>query len=167
VLTLRSEAASDTSFLAELFAERAAPMLRLGGLPEAQVEQLVAMQHRAQTLAYQTQFPAGRFQIVELQGVPIGRLVEADTSETDIHIVDIALVATRQRLGIGSALVQDVQARQIERRGRVRAQAARDNSASRALFARLGFAESDGANPAYVDLLWPSPTVPQRDWRGG
>ncbi len=151
---LRAETAEDAPFLAGLFAARAAAVLRAAGLAQAQVAQLVAMQHQAQTGSYRAAFPGARFLIVEQDGTPVGRLVE-DDEPGGVHVVDIALLPERQGRGIGAALIADLQRRQAERGGYVRAQAAADNARSRAMFARLGFTATQPPAAIDLELTWP------------
>ena len=151
-LSLRPETPADAPFLAALFASRAAPMLRMAGLPEPQVEQLVALQHRAQTASYRAAFPDARFLIVE-QGSPVGRLVEHD-EPGGAYVVDIALLPQRQGQGLGSALVRELQARQAALGLGVRARVAAGNGASRAMFRKLGFVESGADQAGDLTLTW-------------
>ena len=57
-------------------------------------------QFHAQTVSYREQFPAAAFDIIELDGEPIGRMV-VDRPGDQMHLVDIAIVPERARPGAG------------------------------------------------------------------
>ena len=57
------------------------------------------LQFRAQTMTYRAQFPQARFDIIELAGIPMGRIV-VDRPGTMVHIVDQALSPPYRNLGI-------------------------------------------------------------------
>ena len=156
-LTLRLEQPPDAAALERLAFDRVAPMLRLTGLPEIEVRRLADIQHRARAQAYRGQFPQGRNWIVEVDGVFAGRLLEADEA-CGVYIVDVALLPERRGRGLGRALVAALQAAQASRGAGVRARAALDNVASRALFASLGFAQAAGGQAGVdVELVWAPP----------
>ena len=153
-LTLRLEQPRDAKDLERLSFDRIAPMLRLAGLPELDVHRLADLQHRARDRAYRGQFPQGRNWIVEVDGVFAGRLLAAD-EPGGVYIVDIALLTERRAEGLGRALVAAVQAAQASRGEGVRARAALDNPASRALFAGLAFRQTGiGEAGVDVELVW-------------
>ena len=64
-------------------------------------------QFRGQNTSYRANYPDARFEIVEHDGAPVGRIVTARTPDA-VLIVDIALIAAFRRRGIGASLVNDV-----------------------------------------------------------
>lgn len=152
-MALRPETPGDQPFLKALFAaSRAAPLL-MAGLPRAQVDGLLDMQHRGQTMSYASLYPNGRFRIVELDGAPVGRLVEDDEADA-IYVVDIAIAPEAQRHGLARALIGDVQARAAARGLGVRAQVSHDNAASAALFTACGFVSHGQAGEFQDQFNW-------------
>jgi len=63
------ERPQDDAFLFELFVSHAGRPLRQGGLPDAAVAQLMAIQYRAQTGAYRAQFSDAVYSVIESDGV--------------------------------------------------------------------------------------------------
>src|ERR1700730_6481918 len=97
VVRLRREREEDQAFRFRLFCD-ARPDLALLPLATEVRDQLMTMQIRAQTRCYRAQGPAARFDIVEPEGTPIGRIV-VDRPGTAIHIVDQALSPPFRNLG--------------------------------------------------------------------
>jgi ribosomal protein S18 acetylase RimI-like enzyme len=154
MLRLRPEREDDLAFRFRLFCD-ARPDLALLPLPPAAREQIVTMQFRAQTMSYRAAFPAARFDIIELEGAPIGRIV-VDRSGTAVHIVDQALSPQFRNLGIGSTIMRSLM-REAERAGRaLRLQVASDNAAALRLYLRLGFVPLEAA-PSHAMLEWRAP----------
>ncbi len=153
---LRSATAEDAPFQLMLFCAHTGAALRLGGLPEAMIENLLGMQYRSRANSYRNQFPQARWSIIEAADGPIGELIEHD--ETDaIYVVDIALLPDQQRRGIGSALVRALMAAGAARGG-VRALVMIGNEPSRRMFRGLGFAETWDNRAANVEFRWRPPT---------
>ena len=109
MITLRPAVADDEEFLFELYAATRAGELALGQWDAAQAAAFLQLQFRAQQQSYHQQFPAAATQIVLADGVAIGRLI-TDRSAAEILLVDISLLAAWQGRGIGTALIQALQA---------------------------------------------------------
>ena len=154
---LRPATPEDAPFQLTLFCAHNGDMLRLGGLPEAMIENLLAMQYRSRANSYRNQFPQARWSIVEAADGPIGELIEHDEADA-IYVVDIALLPDQQRRGIGSALMRALMATGAARGG-VRALVLISNQASRRMFRGLGFAETCDDGAANVELRWRPPAV--------
>jgi ribosomal protein S18 acetylase RimI-like enzyme len=151
MLRLRPEREDDLAFRFRLFCD-ARPDFAVLPLAAAVREQLMTMQFRAQTMTYRAQFPAARFDIIELEGAPIGRIV-VDRSGTAVHIVDQALSPPLRNLGIGSTIMRALMD-EAERAGLpLRLQVASDNAAALRLYLRLGFVPL-GAGPSHAMLEW-------------
>ncbi|MGI8570140.1 MAG: GNAT family N-acetyltransferase [Methylocella sp.] len=70
-------------------------------------ERLMRQQFAGQSASYRAQYPDARFEIVERDGAPAGRIVTARTLDA-VLIVDIALIDSWRRRGIGASLVNGV-----------------------------------------------------------
>jgi ribosomal protein S18 acetylase RimI-like enzyme len=152
ILRLRPEREEDHAFRFRLFCD-ARPDLALLPLPAAAREQLVTMQFRAQTMSYRAQFPAARFDIIELEESPIGRIA-VDRPGAVIHIVDQALSPSFRNLGIGSAIMRALMG-EAERAGLpLRLQVASDNAAALRLYLRLGFVPGGASGAFHTTLEW-------------
>jgi ribosomal protein S18 acetylase RimI-like enzyme len=153
---LRPERLEDEPFLRRLFDVSRVPDFRAAGLADAQIDTLMGLQFRAQTGSYRAQFPHGRFWIVELDGAPVGRLVEDDQPGV-VYVVDIAVLPAHQGRGIAAALVGELQQAGVRERHGVTAKVLATNTASLRLFGKLGFVvAADDAAP-YLDLAWRPP----------
>ena len=152
VLRLRPEREEDQAFRFRLFCD-ARPDLALLPLATEVRDQLMTMQFRAQTLSYRAQAPAARFDIMELEGTPIGRIV-VDRPGTMIHIVDQALSPPFRNLGIGSAIMRALMGEAEQAGLPLRLQVASDNAAALRLYLRLGFVPAGGAGAFHTMLEW-------------
>ncbi|WP_448956395.1 N-acetyltransferase family protein [Labrys neptuniae] len=152
VVYLRQAQEEDAPFLLDLFRAHTSNRLRLGGLHEEMIEQLVAMQYRARTQSFRSQFPDARWSVVEMAGAPIGELIVAEEPGA-LYVVDIALAPGRQQRGIGSALMRSVMAAGAARGG-VRAMVITGNEASLRMFRRLGFDRTAFDDGVYLEWRW-------------
>lgn len=141
-LQLRPESADDHGF-AEALIGACSPLA--GVLPPAMIEQQAAFQiagHRAQ-------HPQAEAMIIAIAGMPCGRLV-IDPSTASIggaHLVDIAVHPEWQGQGIGRAVLAAWCAQADATGLRLTLEVLADNPA-RELYARLGFVELAGDDPA-------------------
>ncbi len=149
---LRAEQADDHAFLSALF--RSHMGLELAGLPvdAATREALLGMQFNAQTLTYRGNFPHARFDIVEAEDRPIGRLVVDSGGDTGC-IVDFALMPDWQRRGLGSAILAAMLERFVPLGRPVRCKVLMHNQASVRMCHRVGF-QQISQNPPFLQLEW-------------
>jgi ribosomal protein S18 acetylase RimI-like enzyme len=102
-------------------------------------EAFVRMQFDAQDSFYRQHYPETTFDIVSLDGVPIGRLY-VDRREDEIRIIDIALLPQYRGRGIGTALLTPILDEADREAKRVSIHVEHENPARR-LYDRLGFVE--------------------------
>jgi RimJ/RimL family protein N-acetyltransferase len=152
MLRLRPEQDTDDAFRFILFCQSRPTELVLPTFEPAAREQLMRIQHRGQAMSYRANFPGARFDIIELEGAAIGRLV-ADYGGRDIAIVDWAITPEMRGRGIGTAIMQAIvqEARQANRQ--IRLNVMSGNAAALRLYLRLGF-EPVGTIPFYTELMW-------------
>jgi GNAT superfamily N-acetyltransferase len=74
------------------------------GWTETQVDAFVAVQYEAQSRHYGACFPDAEHSVVLVDGTAAGRLL-VERSESAVHIVDISLLPSFRRAGVGGALV--------------------------------------------------------------
>jgi RimJ/RimL family protein N-acetyltransferase len=153
-LRLRPEQEEDRDFRFRLFVDSRLPefaLLRQQVGPAA-YDQIMQMQFHAQTVTYRAQFPEARFDIIELDDRPIGRIV-VDRPLTMVHIVDQAVVPAERNRGIGTAIMQAL----MDEAGRiglpVRLKVASSNDPSMRLYLRLGFVPIETA-PLFIEMEW-------------
>jgi ribosomal protein S18 acetylase RimI-like enzyme len=157
-LRLRPERDEDQPFRHGLFcdsrpAEFALLQQQLGS--EA-FDQLMLFQFQAQTMSYRASFPQARFDIIELDDAPIGRIV-VDRPGSLIHIVDQAVVPAMRNRGIGTAIMQALMDEAARDRLPVRLKVASSNDPSMRLYQRLGFVSID-VDPFYIEMEWQAPS---------
>lgn len=136
---LRPSGADDRDFLFRLYASTRAAEMALVDWSEAQQQAFLEMQFHAQTTHYQQHFPGARFDVIELDGIPVGRLYVAELEDEDeIRIIDIALLPDYQGRGIGGAYLREIIERAAASGRGVGIHVERNNPAMK-LYERLGF----------------------------
>jgi GNAT superfamily N-acetyltransferase len=112
----------------------------------------MGFQFRAQAQGYRANYPRARFDIIERDGVPIGRIV-VDRSGAFVHIVDLALLPAERNHGAGSAIMHAL-IREAGEVGRpLRLTVAAGNDAAMRLYLRLGLAPI-ASEPPYIEMEW-------------
>jgi ribosomal protein S18 acetylase RimI-like enzyme len=156
-LRLRPEREHDQAFRFQLFCESCPPEFALLRLEPAAFDQLMRFQFEAQTVGYRADFPNARFDIIELDGQPIGRIVVNRPGDT-LHIVDQAITPLLRRRGLGTTIMKAL----MEEAGRaglkVRLMVASTNDPAMRLYLRLGFAPI-ATEPLHVEMEWQAPAV--------
>ena len=117
--------------------------------------QLMQMQFEAQAISYAGQSPRARFDIIELDGRPIGRIV-VDRPGDRIHIVDQAIVPELRSRGAGTAIMRALMEEAATAGLAVRLMVADSNDPSLKLYSRLGFRQIDQAM-MYMEMEWRAP----------
>ncbi|MCB9522947.1 MAG: GNAT family N-acetyltransferase [Myxococcales bacterium] len=133
---------ADGPTLQAIYASTRAEELAQVPWPTAQKQAFLAMQFHAQHTHYQRAFADAAFDLLEVEGAPIGRLyVHRRTDE--IRVVDIALLPAWRGRGVGGALLAELITEAHGRGVPVKVHVERNNPAQR-LYARLGFVEEGG-----------------------
>ena len=157
VLTLRlmRDTESDAAFHFALFAATKAADMAAMPVDIAAKDFLLRMQYASMTATYRRDYPAARFEVIELAGDPIGRIV-TDVGNACVTYVDLALLPLVQGRGFAAALML----RLLDEPRRLglpaRASVLAHNAPSLKLFGRLGFVET-GHAPPFVLLEWRAP----------
>jgi ribosomal protein S18 acetylase RimI-like enzyme len=154
VLTLRPERDDDREFRYRLFCGSRQPEFALV-FPPPVYQQVMAHQFHAQTVGYRTQFPQARFDIVELEGRPIGRIV-VDRPGGMVHIVDQAIVPELRGRGIGTAIMRALMDEARAANLPVQLEVASETDPSAQLYLRLGFVPIEQVS-LYVRMEWRPP----------
>jgi RimJ/RimL family protein N-acetyltransferase len=149
---LRPEQDSDLPFLLELYRSTREQELLLVDWTEDQKRAFVAMQFAAQRQHYRREYPGARFDIVERDAEPVGRLYVHERPD-EIRVMDLALAPNARNQGIGAALLREL----LDEGGRsqrpVTIHVERFNPARR-LYDRLGFTATgrESEDDVYVFL---------------
>jgi ribosomal protein S18 acetylase RimI-like enzyme len=109
-------------------------------------------QFNAQYAHYNQHYCSDYFNIVELDGLPVGRLF-VDYWQTEIRIVDIALAADYRNTGLGSYLLNGLfkQARKTNKAVTIHVE---HNNPAKRLYERLGFVFKTQTNEVYFLMEW-------------
>jgi RimJ/RimL family protein N-acetyltransferase len=156
-MVLRPERKEDTPFLFELFRSHALAELAAMPADDAIKENLVRMQFRSSTATYQALFADARFDIIENDGTPIGRLITDPGGDTAC-MVDYALIPERRGGGLGTAIIVAVLDQLAPQDRPMRVKVGMTNEPSLRLCARLGFRRVNDDMPM-LQLEWLPPSL--------
>jgi len=138
-IVLRSAIPADRPFLARVYAStREAELAQVPFTPEQRAA-FVAQQFDAQSRHYAEHYHDTSFDVIEVDGVPAGRLIVGRWTR-EIRVVDIALLAEHRGRGVGSRVLAPVLAEADERGVPATIHVETFNPAQR-LYHRLGFRE--------------------------
>lgn len=151
-LTLRPETPDDLQFRFDLFVRSRPPEWDQVQLPLDQLTQVMNHQFWAQTNTYLARFPEARFDIVELDGERIGRIVVNRPGDR-IHIVDQAIVPTLRGQGLGTAIMRQLMDEAAAESLFMTLKVSNANDPSMRLYSRLGF-EVLTESLEYIEMTW-------------
>jgi microcystin-dependent protein/GNAT superfamily N-acetyltransferase len=140
-LTLRPADPHDDEFLYRVYAGTRDEELAAVPWDTAQKQAFLRSQFDAQSRWYREHYVRATYEIVLFDGEPAGRLY-LHRGETEIRIVDIALLPEHRGNGIGTSLLSDLLAEAGAAGKRVTVHVERFNPAKR-LYARLGFSVAE------------------------
>jgi ribosomal protein S18 acetylase RimI-like enzyme len=107
-VTLRETTAADTDFLAAVYASTRMEELTATDWSDAQKAEFCRMQFTAQDAHYRQHYLTAEFRVIEISGVPAGRLY-VDRWAKEIRIMDITLLPEHRGKGVGTRLLRDLQ----------------------------------------------------------
>ena len=137
-LAVRPALPQDEIFLYELYVAIRGPLFDRAPITVAQREHLLRLQFRAQISSYTQQFPNSCYHVVLLDSKPVGRLWVAP-GDNSFVLVDIGIHPDVQSKGLGSVLVQRLQAEAQKAKMPIRSTVDRFNPGSLKFHQRLGF----------------------------
>ena len=136
---LRPATADDEAFLLAVYASTREQELAVVPWDAATKDAFVRMQFAAQHSSYRQRFPGATFDVVTVNGEPAGRLY-VDRRDTEIWIIDVALLPDQRGRGIGTALLTPI-LDEAERTGRTVSIHVERTNPARRLYHRLGFVQ--------------------------
>ncbi len=150
-LELRPVSPANDDFLYRVYAGSRAEEMNLIPWDEAAKQSFLQMQFAAQQAHYRAYFPHASHDLILMEGIPVGR-VYVDRRETEIRILDIALLPSARGRGIGSHLLQDLmeEAKAADKALSIHVE---NSNPSLRLFQRLGFVKA-GENGIACLLEW-------------
>ncbi len=157
-LTLRPVTDADMEFLFRLYASTREEELAAVPWTAEQKEVFLHQQFAAQHEYWQANYTDTTWDLVLLDGEPIGRLYVARWAE-EIRIVDIALLPEHRSRGIGTALLRDIFA-EGDREGKPVSIHVEIYNPARRLYGRLGFEDIEDKG-VYI-LMERAPAAPAR-----
>jgi GNAT superfamily N-acetyltransferase len=155
-LVLRPITPDDTPFLRDLFASTRADELAATGWSEVECRAFCDSQFDLQDRSYRASFPDARFDVVEADGVPVGRLLVA-VREHEVLLLDIALVPGWRNQGLGTLLLRWLQSTAATGHRPLVLTVDVDGPAER-LYRRLGFGLLEDG-PVHRQLVWRAEAV--------
>lgn len=136
-INFRPEVAEDEEFLAQLYATTRDYELNLLPWKSEQKAAFLQSQFSLQRQHYRKHYPNAAFLIIESNGAQIGRMY-VDRSESDILLMDIALMPQFRGKGLGGQLMAELLAEAGAAKRAVRIHVERNNPALH-LYERLKF----------------------------
>lgn len=150
-IILRPATEEDLVFQFILYADTRSDEMSQVDWSNEQKHAFLSQQFQAQTHHYQVNFPSSTTRIIYLNDQPIGRLI-LNTTETYIHIIDIALLFKYRNKGIGSILLKELMKDATSLNLPIVLRVEIFNPAIR-LYHRLGF-EKTRSLEVYQEMVW-------------
>ena len=144
MLSLHPVQPSDEPFLIDLHAAT---------LPSGLPPPLIQMQYLAENASYKATYPETGHAIIKENGQPIGRWWLHHT-EAETRLVDIRLLPTAQRRGIGTQHLRQLQSQSTRP---IRLSVAITNPAAHQLYTRLGFTPT-AQSGMHIHMEWLPPS---------
>ena len=151
LLNLRPETAQDAEFLALLYRSTREDLLQLG-LPEAMLDNMIAMQFHAQQSGYRKQYPDADHAIVDKAGDAVGYLVTHRGGDA-IRLVYIALMPHERNQGHGRGLIKALQAEAALAEKGLALSVDPQNAIARHLYLSMGFQVSSD-DGVVQNMIW-------------
>ncbi len=152
-LSLRPMKTSDSAFIESLY-RTTRDDLRMIDAEDEFVEDLIDIQHHAQTQGYGDMFPNAMYFVAEYQGERIGRTV-LDFGQNEVRVVDIALMPAARGKGYGSQILQAVQRVAGKIMAPVSLTVRADHMSAKQLYMRLGFVVEEARMPIERMIWYP------------
>ncbi len=146
-LTLRAAIEADLPLLRRIYAGTREEELAMVPWSSEQKAAFCEMQFQAQHTDYHLKYPNATFEVVEMDGVGVGRLY-VDPRMEEVRILDIAILSEFRGQGIGTQLLTEIFAEAEALGVPVTIHVERRNQAQ-TWYRRLGFVEV-GADAVYL-----------------
>src|ERR1043165_2244083 len=150
-ISFRPIGPEDRDFLYAVYASTREEELAVLAWSRSEKDAFLKMQFDAQHRYYQQQFSKAAFDLILLDGQPIGRLY-VDRSTEENHIIDYALLPQHRKLGIGSRLLREIQEESAQAQKPILIYVEKNNPAMK-LYQKLGFVPVSDTG-VYLAMRW-------------
>jgi GNAT superfamily N-acetyltransferase len=151
-LRLRSVTLDDDPFLLSVYASTRAEELDQVEWAEGQREAFLKWQFEMQRREYDVRFPDAEYDLIEIDGQPVGRIWIGRTDQ-EIRLLDIALLPQFQNRGAGTALINWLIEEAKASGKRLRHMVFVLNNNAHRFYERLGFVEIEDLG-GYKHMEW-------------
>ena len=151
-VALRPVTPEDEEFLLGVYASTREGELSQVEWGEGQRDAFLRQQFKAQRGEYGTRFPDAEYDIILLDGLPVGRIWVGRTDE-QIRLLDIALLPDAQNRGVGTALLRALIEESRASGKKLRHMVFVLNPDATRFYERLGFVPIEEFG-AYVHMEW-------------
>ncbi len=147
-ISLRPITEADQPFLYRLYVSTREEELSVVPWTEEAKEEFLRGQFEAQHKHYMSYFTGASFDLVARGEEPVGRLY-VEERESELRVIDIALLPTERGQGLGRALMEEIQeqARSLGKAVRIHVET---NNPAMSLYLRLGFSRVEDQGPYYL-----------------
>jgi len=143
---------ADQEFLVGVYASTRADELAQVPWDESQKDAFIRWQYSMQKQEYETRFPDARYELILVDGVPAGRIwIGAD--DTQIRLLDIALLTEFQNRGVGTYLLKQLMDEATQSKKKLRHMVFMLNENAYGFYERLGFEEIEDLG-GYKHMEW-------------
>ena len=106
-VSLRPVNDADQEFLIGVYASTRAAELAQVNWDESQKDAFIRWQYGLQKQEYEARYPSARYDIILVDGIPAGR-IWVGTDDTQIRLLDIAVLTEFQNRGVGTQLLRQL-----------------------------------------------------------
>ena len=129
---------ADQEFLIGVYASTRAEELVQVPWDKSQKDAFIRWQFGLQKQEYETRFPDARYEVILVDGVPAGR-IWVGTDDTQIRLLDIALLTEFQNRGVGTYLLKQLMDEAARSKKALRHMVFMLNDNAYRFYERLGF----------------------------
>ncbi|HZW26301.1 MAG TPA: GNAT family N-acetyltransferase [Gallionella sp.] len=116
------------------------------------IEELILMQHKAQTRGYGESYPNAFYFIIEKLGDKIGRII-VDFGHNEIRLVDVTFIREARGKGFGSGVIKALQYAAGQAKAPLTLTVHRHNPGAKRLYLSLGF-RVEQSDPMVELMAW-------------
>jgi ribosomal protein S18 acetylase RimI-like enzyme len=151
-VSLRPVTDADQEFLIGVYANSRAAELAQVDWDDSQKDAFIRWQYAMQKQEYEARYPSPRYEVIVVDGAPAGR-IWIGTDDTQIRLLDIALLTEFQNRGVGTYLLRQLMDEATRANKPLRHMVFMLNDNANRLYQRLGFKTIDDVG-GYLHMEW-------------